>query len=165
MAGPRKAGTPTNEQLVRRFIEELWNGRKVELADELIARNCRTYQLRSGAAIKAVPRGPKEMKTHVADWLRGFPDLKFTIEQIFSADDKVFTQTVMEGTHTGTWLEIPPTNKRVTIRMMTVHRIARGKIAEDWVLVESLGFFQQLGLVSPTFELFSRAKQRSSATA
>ena len=49
--------------------------------------------------------------------------------------------------------------------MMTVHRIARGKIAEDWVLVESLGFFQQLGLVSPTFELFSRAKQRSSATA
>ena len=52
----------------------------------------------------------------------------------------------MEGTQTGTRLEIPPTNKPVTIRMMTVHRIARGKIAENWVLVESLGFFQQLGL-------------------
>ena len=105
------------------------------------------------------------MKAHVADWLRGFPDLKFTIEQIFSADDKVFTQTVMDGTHTGTWLEIPPTNKRVTIRMMTVHRIARGKIAEDWVLVESLGFFQQLRIGLAHVRALSRAKQRSSATA
>ena len=154
-----------NQQLVRRFIEELWNGRRLELADELIARDCQTHQLRSGAAITSVVRGPKEMKSHVAEWLRGFPDLKFTIEQLFSADDKVFTQTVMEGTHTGMWLEIPPTNKSATIRMMTVHRVARGKIAEDWVLVESLGFFQQLGLIVPTFELFSRAKERLSTVA
>ena len=104
------------------------------------------------------------MRAHVEEWLRGFPDLKFTIEQLFSAGDKVFTQTVMEGTHTGTWLEIPPTNKRVTVRMMTVHRIARGKIAEEWVMVGSLGFFQQLGLIAPTFELFSRAKERLSAS-
>jgi steroid delta-isomerase-like uncharacterized protein len=154
----RKSGSPKNEQLVRRFIEELWNGRKLELADELIAKGCQTHQLRSGADITSVLRGPKEMKTHVAEWLRGFPDLKFKIEQIFSSNDKVFAQTLMDGTHTGTWFEIPPTNKRVTIRMMTVHRIARGKIAEDWVLVESLGFFQLLGLIAPTFELFSRAK-------
>jgi hypothetical protein len=48
---------------------------------------------------------------------------------------------------------------------MTVHRIARGKIAEDWVMVGSLGLFQQLGLIAPTFELLSRAKERSSASA
>ena len=164
-AAPPDSKADANQQLVRRFIEELWNGRKLEFADELIARDCQTHQLRSGAAITSVMRGPKEMKAHVAEWLRGFPDLKFTIEQVFSAEDKVFTQTVMEGTHTGMWLEIPPTNKPVTIRMMTVHRIARGKIAEDWVLVESLGFFQQLGLVAPTFELFSRAKERLSSVA
>jgi len=161
----RSSRSPKNEELVRRFIEELWNGRKVELADKMIARDCRTHQVRSGADTTPTRRGPKEMKQHVADWLRGFPDLKFKIEQIFSGGDKVFTQTVMEGTHTGLWLEIPPTNKRVNIRTMTVYRVARGKIAEDWVMVGSLGFFQQLGLIAPTFELFSRAKQRSSASA
>ena len=161
----RKSSAPPNEQLVRRFIEELWNGRKVELAEKLIARDCRTHQVRSGADTTPTRRGPKEMKQHVADWLRGFPDLKFTIEQMFSVGDKVFAQTVMEGTHTGLWFEIPPTNRHVNIRAMTVYRIARGKIAEDWVMVGSLGFFQQLGLIVPTFELFSRAKQRSSATA
>jgi steroid delta-isomerase-like uncharacterized protein len=164
VARPDSAGR-ANQTLVRRFIEELWNGRRLELADELVARDCQTHQLRSGAAITSVVRGPKEMKSHVAEWLRGFPDLKFTIEQLFSAEDKVFTQTVMEGTHTGMWLEMPPTNKPVTIRMMTVHRVACGKIAEDWVLVESLGFFQQLGLIAPTFELFSRAKERLSTFA
>jgi steroid delta-isomerase-like uncharacterized protein len=154
----RKTGSPKNERLVRRFIEELWNGRKLELADELVACHCQTHQLRSGAPITTVPRGPAAIKEHVQEWLRGFPDLKFAIEQIFSAGDKVFTQSVMEGSHTGTWLELPATNKRVTIRMMTVHRVERGRIAEDWVLVESLGFFQQLGLIPPTFELFFRAK-------
>jgi steroid delta-isomerase-like uncharacterized protein len=159
----RSKRSSKNEQLVRRFLEDLWNGRKLELADKLIAGDCKTHQLRSGADNTPVLRGPKEMKAHIEDWLRGFPDLKFTIEQLFSADDKVFTQTVMQGTHTGTWLEVPPTNKRVTVRMMTVHRIAGGKIAEDWVMVGSLGFFQQLGLIAPTFELFSRAKERLSA--
>jgi steroid delta-isomerase-like uncharacterized protein len=155
----RKSGGPENEQLVRRFIEELWNGRKLALAEELIARDCRTHQLRSGASITATPRGPAAIKEHVEEWLHGFPDLKFTIEQIFSATDKVFAQSILEGTHTGTWLEIPATNKRVTVRMMTVHRIENNKIAEDWVLVESLGFFQQLGLILPTPELFSRARE------
>lgn len=165
VAGPRKAAAPKSEQLVRRFFEELWNGRKLELADKLIAPDCRTHQLRSGADDSAAPRGPNETKAHVEEWLRGFPDLKFTIEQIFSAGDKVFVQTAMEGTHTGRWLEIPPTNKRVNVRTMSVYRIARGRIAEDWVQVGSLGFFQQLGLIAPTFELFSRAKERLSTVA
>ena len=39
------------------------------------------------------------------------------------------------------------------IRMFTVRRIAQSKIVEDWVLVESLGFFQQLGLVPTTADL------------
>jgi hypothetical protein len=39
------------------------------------------------------------------------------------------------------------------IRMFTVHRVVQGKIVEDWVLVESLGLFQQLGVVPKTADL------------
>jgi steroid delta-isomerase-like uncharacterized protein len=146
-----------NKEIVRRFIQELWNERKLELADKLIAADCQTHQLRSGAAITSMPRGPAAIKAHITEWLIGFPDLKFTIDQMFSEGDKVFTQSVMTETHTGTWLEIPATNKQVTVRMMTVHRIVERKIVEDWVLVESLGFFQQLGLIAATPELLSQA--------
>jgi hypothetical protein len=48
---------------------------------------------------------------------------------------------------------ISPTGKKLHIRMITIHRIANSKIVEDWVLVESLGFFQQLGVVPDTADL------------
>jgi predicted ester cyclase len=52
---------------------------------------------------------------------------------------------------------IAPTGKEVSIRMIVIHRIVKGRIVEDWVLVESLGFFQQLGAIPPTQEILARA--------
>jgi len=75
--------------------------------------------------------------------------------------DRVVSQLVMEGTHQGNWMGISPTGKRLQIRMITVHRIADGKIAEDWVLVESLGVFQQLGAIPDTAELIHNFAQRA----
>jgi predicted ester cyclase len=82
-----------------------------------------------------------------------FPDLRFNIEQMIAERDRVVSQLVMEGTHQGAWMGISPTGKRLQIRMITIHRIANSKIAEDWVLVESLGLFQQLGALADTAEL------------
>jgi predicted ester cyclase len=93
------------------------------------------------------------MKEHVSGWLMSFPDLRFTIEQMIAQGNRVVSQLVMEGTHQGTWMGISPTGKKLQIRMIVIHRIANSKIAEDWVLVESLGLFQQLGMVPDTAEL------------
>ena len=139
--------------IARRFIEELWHGRRLELADELFAPDCVTHQLRSGAADVGVPRPPALVKRHVADWLAAFPDLRFDIEQMIAEGDTVATRCTMRGTHTGAWLGVAPTGRQVTVRMIVIQRIVAGQIAEDWVLVESLGLFQQLGLVPPREEL------------
>lgn len=48
---------------------------------------------------------------------------------------------------------IPASGTKLQIRMFTVHRIVQGKIIEDWVLVDSLGVFQQLGVVANTADL------------
>ena len=144
------------KRLIVRFVEELWNGRRLEVADDLFDPNCRTFQLQSGAPVTSVPRGPDVMKAHILEWLSGFPDLHFTIEHMMAEADKVSSLLVMEGTHTGAWLGIPPSGKYITIRMATIHRIEHGKIVEDWVIVESLGFFQQLGVLPPTAD-FLRA--------
>lgn len=146
-----------NKAVVQRFIEELWNQRKIELADELFAEDCITHQLRFGNDPAGAPRGPAAMKHHIADWLAAFPDIRFTIEQMLAEGDRVMTQCVARGTHLGSWLGIPATGKVVSIQMFVVHRFADGVIAEDWVLVDSLGVFQQLGLVPPTQELLAQA--------
>ena len=148
------------KHVVERFVEELWNGRRLDVADQIFSEDCVTHQLRSGALPEPAHRGPQEMKEHVSGWLTSFPDLRFAIEQMIVERDRVVSQLVMEGTHQGTWMGIPPTGKRLQIRMITIHRIANGKIAEDWVLVESLGFFQQLGAIPDTAELIAAHRVR-----
>lgn len=141
------------KQIIKRFVEELWNARKLDVADQIFSEDCVTHQLRSGVLAEPARRGPQAMKEHVSGWLTSFPDLRFNIEQMIAERDRVMSQLVMEGTHQGIWMGISPTGKRLQIRMITIHRIANSKIAEDWVLVESLGFFQQLGVLRDTAEL------------
>ena len=111
----------------------------------------------------AAPRGPEAIKAHVREWLNGFPDLKFAIEQQVAEGERVASQLVMTGTHTGPWAGIPPTGRAVSIRMIAIHRVQKGKIIEDWVLVESLGFFQQLGAVPETQALITALIQKLGA--
>jgi predicted ester cyclase len=141
------------KHIIQRFVEELWNGRQLDVADQIFAEHCVTHQLRSGVLAEPARRGPQEIKEHVSGWLKSFPDLRFNIELMLVEQDHVVSHLVMEGTHQGTWMGISPTGKRLQIRMITIHRIANSKIAEDWVLVDSLGLFQQLGAVPETAEL------------
>lgn len=146
----------SNKAVVARFYAEMWNGRRVEIVEEIFAPECVTHQMRSGAEVAAVPRGAEEMRAHVAAWLASFPDLRFEVEQVIAEGDLVMTRSVMRGTHAGEWNGIAATNREAAIRMIVVHRLKGGKIVEDWVLVESVGFYQQLGLLPDTREIFAR---------
>ena len=148
------------KQLISRFVEQLWNERRLDVADAIFATDCVTHQLRSGVPVDAVPRGPQVMKEHVAGWIASFPDLRFRIEQMLSEGDRVVTQMLMEGTHQGPWMGIPASGKKMQIRIVTIHRVVEGKIVEDWVLVESLGFLQQLGVVPNTADLLGNFVRR-----
>lgn len=147
-----------NKTIVRRFYQELWNERDLCVADEIFAPDCVTHQLSSGTQIEPAARDPETVKLHVADWVKAFPDLRFEVEELLAEEDKVVSRSVMRGTHEGEWHGIAPTGKELTIRMMVIHRIANRQIAEDWVLVESFGFFQQLGLIPGTEEIFAGDK-------
>ena len=151
------------KKVMNRFVEELWNKRRLDVADAIFAKDCVTHQLRSGMPTDAVPRGPQAMKEHVAGWIASFPDLRFSIEQMLSEGDRVVMQLLMEGTHQDAWLGIPASGKKLQIRMFTVHRVVLGKIVEDWVLVESLGIFQQLGVVPNTADLVGNFLRQQSS--
>lgn len=148
-----------SKALVWRFYEELWNNRKISVADQIYAPDCVTHQLVSGAEPAGAPRSPESIKHHVTEWLTGFPDLRFEVEQMLGEGELVMSRSVMRGTHLGKWLGIPPSGKQVSIRMIVTHRVVNGRIAEDWVLVEALGFFQQLGLLPETEDVLSKASE------
>ena len=146
-----------NLAIVQRFVDELWNGRKLDTADEIFAPDCITHQLTSGEPVTSAPRDPETLKQHVRDWVNAFPDLQFTIQQTLASEDRVASHMTMRGTHSGTWMGVSPSGKQISIQMMVIHRIEGRKIVEDWVLVDSLGFFQQLGIVGSREEIFRQA--------
>src|SRR2546421_4039312 len=146
-----------NKAVVRRFIEERWNQRKLDTADELIAEDCVTHQLRALEESGGAPRSPELVKREAAGWLAAFPDLTFELEQMIAADDQVVSRYMIHGTHTGAWCGVSPTGRTIAVPMMTIHRIYHGKIVEDWVLVGTLTLLQQLGLVPETSEIIAAA--------
>ena len=52
----------------------------------------------------------------------------------------------MSMTHLGEYLGVKPTNKPLSLRVMDFYRCSEGKIAENWVLLDYLDFFQQMGV-------------------
>jgi steroid delta-isomerase-like uncharacterized protein len=144
----------------RRFFEELWNARRIEVADEIIAVDCITRQLRSAAGpMPAAARGPAGLKEHIHGWLAAFPDLQWELQTMIADGERVVTWAVARGTHAGPWLGIPATGRRVAIQCVVLHRVVDGRIVEDWVVTEALGLFQQLDLVADTPTLLSRASR------
>jgi steroid delta-isomerase-like uncharacterized protein len=146
---------PSPRDVARAFVERLWNERRLELAERLIAADCVSHQLRSGSE-RTFARGPAAIRAHIHEWLEAFPDLRFEIEQIVAEGGLVAMRCRATGTHEGTWLGVPATGRRVELRMSVTQRVVAGQVHEDWVIVEALGAFQQIGLVPPTEELLAR---------
>jgi predicted ester cyclase len=52
----------------------------------------------------------------------------------------------IEATHSGTFMDIPPTGKRVKIHYTDFWHVRDGKIADNWVTVDFASVLAQLGL-------------------
>ena len=64
-------------------------------------------------------------------------------------------------THDG-WMGIAPVNKVVTLRSLDFWRLEKGKIRENWVLVDILDIYNQINVdVLGRVKEFNKAKKRS----
>jgi steroid delta-isomerase-like uncharacterized protein len=135
-----------NKALVRRLYEEVWNKRRVELVDELMSPSHAMHDNHlpdSGI-------GPEAYKRNVARYVNGFPDLRFTVEDMVADHDKVAVCWTISGTHKGEFRGISPTGKKISVDGITINHVADGKIMDSYVSWDALGLMQQLG-VAPAF--------------
>jgi steroid delta-isomerase-like uncharacterized protein len=94
-------------------------------------------------------RGPDAAKAVLALYEVAFPDLNVIIEDAFSAEDKVCTRWIFEGTQTGDLPDLPATGRPFSVKGITVDRIEDGKLAESWSMWDVSAFAQQLGIAPP----------------
>ena len=146
-AEPAPAPEMVTAALVQRFIDEAWNGGRLEVVDEIFTFPYSISSLNAGT-----PPFPlmdaAALKQHVLDYRVGFPDINMTTELVVEQDDSAFVQTRLKGTHTGPLMGIPPTGKPVDfVLSATYYSDADGKLAAHSVLVDLMGLFAQIGLV------------------
>jgi steroid delta-isomerase-like uncharacterized protein len=126
---------------IRRWVEA-WNTQDLDAAEELLAPEF----VRHDANLPDVV-GPQAERQLIAANLAAFPDLHFEIEQLIAEGDLVTARYLVQGTHRGEFLGIPGTGRPVAIQAVESYRLAGGKLAEQWVVMDALGLLQQLGAV------------------
>jgi steroid delta-isomerase-like uncharacterized protein len=125
----------------RRLAEEVWTQGDLAVADELIAHHAvdpsPTPRERNGLA---------GLKARVSVLRRAFPDLHLIVEDQIVEADRVVTRSSARGTHTGAFLGLAPSDRRVEFELIDVSRVGDdGRIAQHWTALDTYDLLQQLG--------------------
>jgi len=128
----------TNKQLVRKLYEDCINPGKLELLDALFSQDYTSPQGK---------KGPAAFAGVVVSLRRGFPDVRFTIEDLIAEGDRVTVRWTWLGTHTGPFQAFPPSGKPVTNTGTVIYQLKERKIIRSWLEADRLGVLQQIGVV------------------
>jgi steroid delta-isomerase-like uncharacterized protein len=134
--------TEQNKDLVRRFYEEVFNKKNLAGVDEFVDSHIIEHDLPPG-----LPAGSEGTRQFIGMYLRAFPDLHITANDLVAEGDKVAVRLTLGGTHGGELMGIPPTGKQATVTGIQIVRIANGRIVENWINFDALGLLQQLGVL------------------
>jgi len=91
--------------------------------------------------------GIDNVKDFYANYVTGFSNIEFTINDVFGQGNKIVKHWTFKGKHTGDLFGIPATGNDVNFEGVTLVRMANGKVAEEQDFFDNHEFLQQLGLI------------------
>jgi predicted ester cyclase len=136
----RKVSEEDNKAVVRRWIETFNNPYTPQTEVDVLAPGYIAHA-------PALP-GPLDLEAwsqFTVSFVEAFPDLRLTVEDIFSGGDMVAARVAFRGTHRGEFQGIPPTGKEVAFS--SIDRMVDGKVQEHWFELDQLGLMGQLGAI------------------
>jgi steroid delta-isomerase-like uncharacterized protein len=92
----------------------------------------------------------EEMRDFMAIFYRGFPDLRIEINNVIAEGALLVAEYDLLGTHTGVFLDHPPTGRAFRIPAVSVSEHNGELFTRETVYYDSASLFGQLGLPVPT---------------
>jgi len=137
-----------NIETSKRVILEGFGEGNADLLDEVCAEGFVDHDPIQGDQDK------ESVKQRIREYKAAFPDLEFTIDDIFAADDKVVIRWSGEGTFENEFMGQQPTGEKGDpIRGIGIDRFdADGRIVEAWAQWDVLTFMRQIGLIPEAVE-------------
>ena len=134
----KQAMEERNARIIELYVEEILNKGNLTVADSIIGDNF------LDPASVAGEKGPDALKRVISYFRSTFPDLKVTINEIVTDQDKVVWKWTAQASHQGEIFDIPPTNKMVTFSGIIIDKIHDGKIVQRQGIWDRLGLKEQL---------------------
>jgi predicted ester cyclase len=130
-----------NRALMRRWFDRSNRGKAAALAvaDETCAPDIIFHGITES-------RGLENYKRFIGEVYNAFPDKQATLDDMVVEGDRVAIRFTETGTQKGTFMGNPPTNRKVMVRGIEIDRVAGGKFAEIWTIIDTPSMVQ-LGLV------------------
>ena len=136
------ATTQENIAVSRRLVEDAFGGGNLDLIDELSTEHYVDHDPMLG------DQDRESVKQTIAGYREAFPDLAFTVKDVFAADDKVVIRWRAEGTFEHAFLGQEPTGEKgEPVEGIGIDRFEDGKIAESWGQWDTLRFMRNIGAV------------------
>lgn len=133
-----------NKAVVARFYEELWNGWRLDLADEIVSD-----AVRFRGSLGAELCGRDEFKRYAETVRTAFPDWHNRLDEILALEDRVVARMTWTGTHRGPLDGIAPTGAHVEYSGAAFFRLSNGVIEEAWVVGDTQELWRALGEAPP----------------
>src|SRR5512136_2235440 len=127
--------------LARRTFDEIWNTGNLDVADELFSPDYVNHDPTS----PEVARGPEGVKQLATMYRRAFPDLRFIIDEMLAAGDKVITRWTGQGTHRGALRGLPTTGRQARVTGSCLQRNSGRRTVQTPMHSHALGLTEQLG--------------------
>ena len=136
----RAADGEANKALYRSLMDEVWNRRDLSAIDRYLASDFVEHN-------KNLPPGAAGRKQFVTAVLAAFSDYHAEVEEVVAEGDKIVARVQWTGTQDGPFQGRPPTHRKLRFWTADFFRVADGKLAEHWDVVDSLPRAIALGLV------------------
>lgn len=114
-----------NKKVLAAFVEDVINQGRLERADDLVAVDFVELDPLPGQQ-----QGREGLKDVIGGMRAAFPDIHWVMEEMIAEGDKVVSRFTWTGTHRATFLGIPPTDNKVTVKGVVIDRLADGKMAD-----------------------------------
>jgi steroid delta-isomerase-like uncharacterized protein len=94
-------------------------------------------------------KGPEGMRNLHITMRTAFPDFLETIEHMVAEGDMVSVSYTLSGTFKGEYAGNKPNGKKFAIPGSVLAHFKNGKQVEAWTYMDSLAWYQQLGISPP----------------
>ena len=130
----------TNVKIVHSYLEQVWNGRNLDLIEAFFTADCVVHNLPA-----QLPPGQEGVRENLTRTIATFPDFALAIDDTIAQGDRVAVRLTFTGTHQGGFYGMPATGNSFSISAIAIARLVDDKIAEWWQIGDTLGLLRQIG--------------------